>query len=330
MEASTTFACLATVFVGFCLLSMCGFGDWMHGVATSITVNLAHFVQRTIPSSTLVFEFLTITLEFGRNMTSLLPHKNLFWFMNGLFRLCMKCMYTYGAEKGKFDRIVELQEDVFLLRYVNLYFLGTQITESALFRTEKQVILYGVCALSPEIEELIGDRDIVVVLQLEHHHKWLSVFMDRYPAATIAGSRVGLQKHMDQTGRSFRYTPLEQIVFPSNMHIAKVPGVADEEYLLLHRDLKVLFSAHFFANPHIFVGIQSYGWFLKKALEWVLYSSRCIESWDGMPTDNPVFDRGALDRFKEEMRLQGTWTRIHSSHAGMLVPPAFEGSTLCK
>eukprot|EP00928_Gymnodinium_smaydae_P068524 TRINITY_DN5168_c0_g2_i1.p1 TRINITY_DN5168_c0_g2~~TRINITY_DN5168_c0_g2_i1.p1 ORF type:complete len:336 (+),score=44.87 TRINITY_DN5168_c0_g2_i1:66-1010(+) len=312
MEFSTA---VAVVVVGLCMLYSPG------DIVTSIVVRLAHAMQKAIPCTSAIFEFGVIGIVFVRNMASLLPNKRLFWFVNDVSIVLMKSMYTFGADKGAFDRVIEFGNDVFLLRYWNYYFFGKQINESVLIRSGNHVVLYGVCALSPEIEELIGDRSVTVVLQYEHHHKWLSVFMNRYPSATITGSKTALKKHMSQAGGSFTYTPLDKVALPDCIYLALIPGVADEEYLLLHKELKVVFCAHFFTNPNKLAGLDSSSWLLTKICDFVLWSSKSIESWDGMPTENPTFDKVALQNFKEEVKRHGTWTRVHASHAGILVPP---------
>eukprot|EP00928_Gymnodinium_smaydae_P068520 TRINITY_DN5168_c0_g1_i2.p1 TRINITY_DN5168_c0_g1~~TRINITY_DN5168_c0_g1_i2.p1 ORF type:complete len:350 (+),score=28.99 TRINITY_DN5168_c0_g1_i2:57-1052(+) len=322
MECPTPVVWFVLFLVAMCLLY--ALGDYV----TPRIVKAAHALQRAIPCTSAIFEFLVIGIVFARNTASRLPNKSLFWFVNGVSIVLMKSMYTYGADKGAFDCVVDLGNDVFLLRYWNYYFFGKQINESVLIRSGNHVVLYGVCALSPEIEELIGERNVIVVLQYEHHHKWLTVFMNRYPAAIITGSKTALQKHESQVGGSFHYTPLDRLALPDCIFLALIPGVADEEYMLLHKELEVLFCAHFFTNPNKLAGLDSDSWILTKICDFVLWSSKSIESWDGMPTENPTFDKVALQSFKEEVKRHGNWTRVHASHAGLLVPPKFEEALL--
>eukprot|EP00928_Gymnodinium_smaydae_P068525 TRINITY_DN5168_c0_g3_i1.p1 TRINITY_DN5168_c0_g3~~TRINITY_DN5168_c0_g3_i1.p1 ORF type:complete len:318 (+),score=35.22 TRINITY_DN5168_c0_g3_i1:70-1023(+) len=315
MEITPMAVCFAVGFLGICVFRP------LREIFTLIVVRFAHALQKAVPCTSALFEFGVIGIVFARNMASLLPHKSLFWFVNEVSIVLMKSMYTFGADKGAFDCVVELGSDVFLLRYWNFYFFGKQINESVLIRSGDHVILYGVCALSAEIEELIGNRRVTVVLQYEHHHKWLSVFMKRYPTATITGSKIAMTKHMSQAGGSFRYTPLEKVSLPDFLYLTLIPGIADEEYLLLHKDLRIVFCAHFFTNPNKLAGLDSSNWLLTKICDFVLWSSKSIESWDGMPTENPTFDKAALEKFKEEVKRQGSWTRVHASHAGLLAPP---------
>eukprot|EP00928_Gymnodinium_smaydae_P064259 TRINITY_DN4764_c0_g1_i6.p1 TRINITY_DN4764_c0_g1~~TRINITY_DN4764_c0_g1_i6.p1 ORF type:complete len:332 (-),score=41.42 TRINITY_DN4764_c0_g1_i6:216-1211(-) len=298
----------------------------LYDILTSILVRQCQNLQKAFPSARLMFEFNCMATEFARNMAVQLPNKTLFHFMNGAFCLCMRCVYTYGTSGGKFDRVTQISDDLFLLRYFNIYLLGKQVTESVLVRTEGEAILYGVCVLTPEIQDLIGNRRVVTVLQQEHHHKWLSTFMDRYPKTTITGSKVAFRKHTSQLDRCFVYIPLEEVVFPDSIYVAQIPGVADEEFLLLHKEQQLLFSAHFFANPVVFAGMEGRGWFLRKALELVLFSSMLCEAWDGLPTDNPVLDRAVLMNFKAELEKQGRWTRVHGSHVGLLPATSSPGS----
>lgn len=218
--------------------------------------------------------------------------------------------------------IAQVTDDVFVVCGVNEYSAGEQASETIVVQTDKQAILFGVGKFSADMREtLIGTRSVVIVLQFEHHHKWLSEFMTYFPDSTITGSYIAFHKHNTQLNKKLEYTPLDQVKWPEHLVCTKIDGVADEEYALLHKKHKMLFASHFFANPNYFSGIVCSSAILRKVLDLALWPSLSILGWNGLPTDNAVIDKDANELCRQKLEEHGRWTSVHGTHSGFVKYP---------
>lgn len=287
-------------------------------------VKACHVLQKAFPHICVFYEFTAIFLGAARNLVSLYSKGWLFHCTNRLFKFSMKCVMTYGT--GLPGTIVKVTDDVFVVCGVNGYNAGEQLAETIVIRTDKQAILYGVGKFSADMRErLIGTRSVLIVLQYEHHHKELSEFMSYFPESIITGSYKAFHKHTSQLDKHFVYTPLDQVKWPEDLVCTKVDGVADEEYLLLHKKHQILFASHFYANPDTFSGIESSSAILNKALDLALQPSLSVVGWNGMPTDNAVIDKDANEWCRQKLEEEhGRWTSVHACHAGFVVHPEFK------
>eukprot|EP00421_Protoceratium_reticulatum_P059538 CAMPEP_0168496186 /NCGR_PEP_ID=MMETSP0228-20121227/72128_1 /TAXON_ID=133427 /ORGANISM="Protoceratium reticulatum, Strain CCCM 535 (=CCMP 1889)" /LENGTH=326 /DNA_ID=CAMNT_0008513039 /DNA_START=110 /DNA_END=1090 /DNA_ORIENTATION=+ len=257
-------------------------------------------------------------------MTSVLPSKTLFHVMDWVFKFNMKCAMTYGSAPP--GSVVKVTDGVFLACNTNLYRLGEQILESAILQFDTRILFIGVGNIpTVTLENLVGSREVVVLLNFEHHHKWLTQLMNKYPDATITGSRIAFHKHTTQLGVAYTYTPPDQVQWPQDVACVKMDGVADEEYAVIHKKYAMLFSAHFYANADHFAGMESKIPGMGTVFELVLWSSKAVIGWNDWPTDNPVLDKEANELCKKKMiEAHGDWTTVHASHAGFVWYPKFE------
>jgi len=287
----------------------------------------AYSVQKRWDFTRAIPEVTTMGFEFSRNLSSLLPVRLPFRSFDAGFQSSMKLMYSYGA--GIEATAVRISNDIVIFRSFNQYSIGKQTSETVAWMSDSHIVFYGASKMAKQdVDELIKNRKVIMVLQFEYHHKWLTDFMELAPEAIITGCETAYWRHRNQMwdgSEKYPFTPVKDVCLPQELFITKVEGVSDEEYMLLEKSHRMLFSSHFIANPEHFAGIISQYWFIRMILQVTLATSKIVCGWDHLPTDNPVLDRQANNRTKAVIEAQGGYSRVHGSHAGMIVYPHFEG-----